>query len=128
MTMKTAITLSLGLAVSAGSLAMSSTPNHEKKDDPIANFQSSWAGKALAMQRDLDLHEPMSQNNILGTHNTYNSEVYRDVDSYLDPQQKHSIYDQLRLGARFIELDAHWTYKIQGFDWGNDICLRKYWY
>ena len=113
------LALAAGLVASAGSFAMSSSP----KSDPIGDFQSSWAGKAMAMQRDLDLHEPMSTNSILGTHNTYNSEVYRDVDSYLDPQQKHSIYDQLRMGARFIELDAHWTYKIDGFDWGNDILL-----
>jgi len=65
----------------------------------------------------------MSDNNTIGTHNTYNSKVYRTAVRYLYPQQKHSIYDQLRLGARFIELDAHWTYKTDGFDWGNEILL-----
>ncbi|WP_420589267.1 phosphatidylinositol-specific phospholipase C domain-containing protein [Bacterioplanoides sp.] len=119
MTMKTALTLAVGLAVSAGSSAMSSKP----KSDPIGDFQSSWAGKALAMQRDLDIHEPLSENSILGTHNSYNSEVYRNATRYHDPQQKHSIYDQLRMGARFLELDAHWTYKIKGFDWGTDVLL-----
>lgn len=113
------LSLTLGVMASMSSVAMSSSP----QTDPIGEFTNSWAGKALQSQRDLDLHEPMSTNSILGTHNTYNSEVYRDVDSYLDPQQKHSIYDQLRMGARFIELDAHWTYEIDGFDWGNDILL-----
>jgi len=113
------LALAIGMAASASTFAMSSSP----KSDPIGDFQSSWAGKALSMQRDLDLHEPLSTNSILGTHNSYNSEVYRDIDSYLDPQQKHSIYDQLRMGARFVELDAHWTYEIDGFSWGNDILL-----
>ena len=113
------LALAIGMVSSASSFAMSSAP----KSDPIGEFQTSWAGKAMSMQRDLDLHEPMSENNILGSHNTYNSEAYRNATRYLDPQQKHSIYDQLRLGARFIELDAHWTYKIDGFDWGTDILL-----
>ncbi|WHI49830.1 hypothetical protein P3339_15310 [Microbulbifer sp. MLAF003] len=60
----------------------------------------------------------MSENNILGTHNTYNSEVYRACNfsvgcRYLDPQQEYSIKDQLRMGARFIELDVHWTAKME---------------
>lgn len=111
--------IALSLAASANVSAMSDLPDF----DEIADFNNSWAGKALEMQRQLDLHQPMSENNILGTHNSYNSEVYRDIDSYLDPQQKHSIYDQLRLGARFIELDAHWTYEIDGFDWGTNLLL-----
>lgn len=115
----TSLALAIGMVGSAGAFAMSSSP----KTDHIGEFQSSWAGKALQSQRELDLHEPMSENNILGSHNTYNSKVYRTAVRYLDPQQKHSIYDQLRMGARFIELDAHWTYKIDGFDWGNDILL-----
>jgi len=51
--------------------------------------------------------------------------VYRDADSYIDPQQKHSIYDQLRLGARFVELDAHWTEQTHGWpwEWGDDLLL-----
>ncbi len=111
--------IALGMAATSNAIAMSAVP----VIDDVADFNNSWAGKALQMQRDLDLHEPMSENNILGTHNSYNSEVYRDIDSYIDPQQKHSIYDQLRLGARFIELDAHWTYEIDGFDWGNNLLL-----
>lgn len=115
-----AITLGTGIALTGSALAMSSSSG---KSDPITDFGNSWAGKALTFQSKLDDHTPMSTNNIIGTHNSYNSSVYRDVDSYIDPQQKHSIYDQLRMGARFVELDAHWTYKIDGFDWGNDLLL-----
>ncbi len=93
--------------------------------DRIDDFNNSWAGKALARQRLLDQSAPMIDNNILGSHNSYNAQVYRDLDSYLDPQQKHSIYDQLRLGARFIELDAHWTAHTHGWpwQWGDDLLL-----
>ena len=116
------LTLAMGLAASVGASAMSSTP----PSDPIADFQNSWAGKALAQQRNLDVNSPLIDNNILGSHNTYNSEVYRNATRYLDPQQKHSIYDQLRLGARFIELDAHWTAQTHGakfWEWGPDLLL-----
>jgi len=96
-------------------LAMSATPTVQA--DSITNFQNSWAGKAMAHQRQLDRHSPLIHNNIQGTHNSYNSEAYRDADSYIDPQQKVSIYDQLRLGARFIELDVHWSTYADGWPW-----------
>ncbi|AWF80801.1 hypothetical protein BTJ40_08290 [Microbulbifer sp. A4B17] len=86
--------------------------------DSVSDFQNSWAGTALDLQRQIDNHTPMSENNILGTHNSYNSEVYRACNfsvgcRYLDPQQEYSIKDQLRMGARFIELDVHWTTKME---------------
>ena len=96
-------------------LAMSATPSVQA--DSISDFQNSWAGKAMAHQRKLDRYSPMIDNNIQGTHNSYNSEAYRDIDSYIDPQQKVSIYDQLRLGARFLELDVHWTTYADGWPW-----------
>lgn len=63
-----------GLLFSATAGAMSSAP----KTDPITDFQNSWAGKALAHQRSLDMKSPLADNNILGSHNSYNSEVYSD--------------------------------------------------
>lgn len=75
----------------------------------VTEAEGWWNVNILDAQRRLDLHEPIRNGSWLGSHNTYNSEVYTDIDSYYDPQQKYSIYDQLRLGARFIELDAHWT-------------------
>ncbi|WP_196139547.1 phosphatidylinositol-specific phospholipase C domain-containing protein [Aliikangiella sp. G2MR2-5] len=87
--------------------------------DTIENFKNSWQGRTLAKQRLLDIYSPMADNNIPGTHNTYNSEAYTSCNfsvgcRYLDPQQKYSIYDQLRMGARFIEIDVHWTVKMEG--------------
>ncbi|WP_199608977.1 phosphatidylinositol-specific phospholipase C domain-containing protein [Flocculibacter collagenilyticus] len=84
----------------------------------VNDFKNSWEGKALALQRLVDLDAPIADNNIPGTHNSYNSEVYRSCNfsvgcRYLDPQQKYSIHDQLRLGARFIEIDVHWTTKME---------------
>jgi hypothetical protein len=115
------IAMAAGLVASASAFAMSSTP----PSDPIKDFQNSWAGKALAQQRNLDVNSPLADNSILGTHNSYNSEAYRTAVAYIDPQQKHSIYDQLRLGARFIELDAHWTAHTHGWpwQWGTDLLL-----
>jgi len=119
--MKTTLAFSLGMLASAGALAMSSTP----PSDPITDFQNSWAGKALAHQRSIDMNSPLADNSMLGSHNTYNSSVYSDPTRYLDPQQKHSIYDQLRIGARFVELDAHWTAHTHGWpwEWGTDLLL-----
>jgi len=86
--------------------------------DSIDAFNNSWSGQALDLQRGLDVNAPMINNNILGTHNSYNSEVYTACNfsvgcRYLDPQQKYSVKDQLRMGARFIELDVHWTAKME---------------
>lgn len=115
------LTLVSGLTVAMGASAMSAKP----PADPIADFQNSWAGKALAHQRALDVNAPIATNNILGSHNTYNSKTYQTATRYIDPQQKHSIYDQLRIGARFIELDAHWTSQTHGSvsNWGTDLLL-----
>lgn len=115
------------LLVSSISYGMSAKPTTQAKAsvDAITEFQNSWAGKALTHQRDMDADTPLAQNNILGSHNSYNSREYRNATRYLDPQQNHSIYDQLRIGARFIELDAHWTAHTHGWpwEWGTDLLL-----
>ncbi len=108
---------SLGALLSL-TLAGSLTFVGAAKADSIDDFNNSWAGKAMDLQRSLDSYSPMIDNNILGSHNTYNSEVYTACNfsvgcRYLDPQQKYSIKDQLRMGARFIELDVHWTAKME---------------
>ncbi len=108
------------------SQAMSAKPAAQAAPaDPITTFNNSWAGKALSHQRSMNGDTPLAENNILGSHNTYNSKAYRNATRYLDPQQTHSIYDQLRMGARFIELDAHWTAHTHGWpwEWGTDLLL-----
>jgi len=121
----TAVSLSLLFGVQAQAMSSAPSASVAASSDPITEFQNSWAGKALAHQRKMDANTPLAENNILGSHNTYNSEKYRNATRYLDPQQKHSIYDQLRIGARFIELDAHWTAHTHGWpwEWGTDLLL-----
>lgn len=119
--MKHSITLVVSMLFALHAAAMSSTP----PADPIVEYQKSWAAKALAQQRNIDLNAPLASNNIIGTHNSYNATVYADATRYIDPQHVHSIYDQLRLGARFIELDVHWTAHTHGlpWEWGADLLL-----
>ena len=100
------------------SLMMASCLSGAANADTIDTFNSSWAGQAWQLQRMLDLHAPLADNSILGTHNSYNADVYTSCDffdgcRYLDPQQEYSLYDQLRMGARFIELDVHYTIKME---------------
>ncbi len=89
----------------------------------IGNEANSWESKTLRLQGQIDLHTPMSKNNILGSHNSYNSQEYANDGylRYIDPQQKHTIKEQLQLGARFIELDLHW--KFNWSDWRYHLLL-----
>lgn len=97
--------------------------------DSINDFNDSWEGQAWKLQRQLDRNTPLSQINILGTHNSFNSEKYTTTDfdtgiRYLDPQQKRTIEDQLRMGARYLEFDAHWTPKMESlFSYPNRLLL-----
>lgn len=87
----------------------------------ISSFKETSLAKSLALQRLIDINEPMSKNNIFGTHNSYNSESYSSYvfkPRYVDPQQKYTIKQQLEMGARFIEIDAHWTLKEEKPLWG----------
>lgn len=76
----------------------------------IDAFKQSWTASALKLQREIDLNAPINEATFIGTHNSYNSKVYRMTPvRYMDPNQTLSIYDQLEMGVRSIELDAHWT-------------------
>lgn len=83
--------------------------------DEIDEFNQSWLGKTLQFQRDIAINTPLSDSSMIGTHNSYNSKKYQSIDRYIDPNQQLSILDQLRMGARFIELDVHWTAKFESF-------------
>lgn len=82
--------------------------------DEIDDFNNGWTGRSLIAQRLLDLDAPIADNNIIGSHNSFNSGVYATATSYLDPNQVDSIYNQLRMGARAVEMDVHWTPKAEG--------------
>ncbi|MFT5694607.1 MAG: hypothetical protein ACI9QQ_000582 [Myxococcota bacterium] len=92
--------------------------------DGIDDFNNSWAGQALISQRLLDLDAPLAENNIVGSHNSFNSAAYTTATSYLDPNQIDSIFNQLRMGARAVEFDVHWTAKTEGpFDFPDRLLL-----
>jgi hypothetical protein len=64
----------------------------------------------LSLQRQIDRYAPMSETHLQGTHNSYNSDTYHTLLRYHDRQQRLTVGEQLENGARFIELDAHWTF------------------
>ncbi len=57
-------------------------PVHEPA---MAAFEASWLGRALALQRQLDLDVPLSQALLPHTHNAANSSAYAPSVSNLDP-------------------------------------------
>ncbi|MBL8300673.1 MAG: hypothetical protein JNN30_20225 [Rhodanobacteraceae bacterium] len=95
----------------------------------IDDFRNSWAGKAIALQNRLDTFTQLGEMSMIGTHNSFNSDAYRSCDlnkgcRYQDPQQKYSIYNQLRMGGRFLEIDAHWTTKMESlFDYPKRLLM-----
>ena len=92
--------------------------------DDIDDFINTWTGQALIRQRLIDIDSPLANSNIIGTHNSFNSSVYGGAFSYPDPNQVDSIFNQLRMGSRNIELDVHWTPKQEGpFSFPNRLLL-----
>lgn len=79
---------------------------------PIQAVPNEKLYELLALQRQLDIYSPLSENNLQGTHNSYNTDVYHTLFRYHDRQQRLSIGDQLKYGSRFLELDAHWTFSF----------------
>ncbi|PJZ71397.1 lectin [Leptospira perolatii] len=81
-------------------------------ENPIDVFEKSSEAKGLSLQRQIQVETnlPVHRALFYGTHNSYNSKAYAGpFFSYAFPNQQYSIGDQLRLGARFIELDVHYT-------------------
>lgn len=88
-----------------------SNPTAPVKPQPVSlavyNFENSWTSHALKLQSQLDADAPLGRSTFLGTHNSYNSKAYANLGRYHDPNQIYSIYEQLKLGVRAIELDVH---------------------
>jgi len=78
--------------------------------DDIDRFQCTWAHRALTLQRYLDRDLPLSETLFLSSHNSYNSTAYPLVSpsSQQDPNHSRTLFDQLRLDMRSVELDIHW--------------------
>ena len=104
---------SIALA-SGGSPAPAPAPAAPVDPNTVTKTYSGyeWQRHALDIERDLDKNSPLAQAVFLGTHNAYNSSAYADVTRYLDPNQSVSLYSQMAMGARFIELDVHYTTKF----------------
>jgi hypothetical protein len=75
----------------------------------IDAYEQSWAWRALRLQTGLDDHEPLRNVLMPHTHNSSNSTANAPSLSNIDPNQRYSIEDQLRMGIRGIELDLHWA-------------------
>lgn len=71
---------------------------------------AGWSQEALNLQYQLQKHTPITQSNIIGTHNSYSSNAY-DMELY--ENQDLSITEQLKHGSRFLELDLWRNTKIE---------------
>lgn len=85
------------------------SPSHMKA------YASSWVHKALTLQRRLADGIPLAQQVILHTHNSFNSPTYAPPTvTAQDPNQIYSMYDQLQMDIRAIEMDVHWMPSLYG--------------
>jgi hypothetical protein len=63
----------------------------------------------LRLQGYLDEDQPLRNELIPHTHNSFNAPQYGPSVTLLDPNQRYTITDQLRMGIRGIEMDVHWV-------------------
>lgn len=77
-------------------------------------FERSWLWRALRLQDRLDDGEPLRATLWPHTHNSSNSTAYAPSLANIDPNQRYSLTDQLRMGIRAVELDLHWTLNPAG--------------
>lgn len=68
--------------------------------------RSDYVNRMLE-QRKLTDRVAAKRGYILGTHNSYNSWDYRNSTSVMGPNHYITIYEQLQMGARMVELDLH---------------------
>jgi hypothetical protein len=61
------------------------------------------------LQRGLDAAAPLREQQIVHTHNSFNSSSYFSTLTNQDANQVYSLTDQLDMDVRFIELDLHWV-------------------
>jgi hypothetical protein len=79
--------------------------------DPAAvtAFANGWVPRALRLQGYLDEDQPLRNELIPHTHNSFNAPQYGPSVTLLDPNQRYTMTDQLRMGIRGIEMDIHWV-------------------
>ncbi|MCP4351597.1 MAG: hypothetical protein GY795_39535 [Desulfobacterales bacterium] len=81
----------------------------------VAEYKGTWEYEALQLQSKIDFYAPLGKAAFITTHNSYNAGVYSQNGSYADPNHKISIYDQLEIGVRAIELDVHYVFSTSGY-------------
>lgn len=91
----------------------------------IAAYRKTWVSKAIVLQQELGRGAPLYEEQIAGSHNSFNASSYlvplngKPIEYYptltnQDPNQVYSIADQLRMGIRGLEIDLHWVPSIYG--------------
>lgn len=105
-----------------GMLALTALTGCEQE---ISRYETTWEHEAHRLQRELDANQPLPRATFLGTHNAYNSHAYTTPQSYLDPNQTHTLTNQLRMDIRALELDVHTfnTYDLSTGALGVDLLL-----
>nr|MDQ3294910.1 hypothetical protein [Actinomycetota bacterium] len=71
-------------------------------------YERTWVHRALRLQSRYDDGEPLLNSLWAHTHNSFNATAYTPSVANLDPNQRYSLADQLRMGIRAVELDLHW--------------------
>lgn len=90
---------------SQGQMTGSSNDNADSFKVGIGN-RSDYVNRMLE-QRKLTDKVATQRGYIMGTHNSYNSWDYRNAPSIVGPNHYNTVYEQLQMGARMIELDLH---------------------
>lgn len=71
-------------------------------------YLSSWLHSAIAFQYRLQSSLPLGQEQLIGTHNSFNSPADSLTLSHLDSNQQLTMPEQLDIDVRSLELDTHW--------------------
>lgn len=82
--------------------------------EQMVEYEAGWVHRALALQRDLDAARPLWEQQIVHTHNSFNSSSYDPTLTNQDPNQVYGLTDQLQMDVRFLELDLHWAPSVHG--------------
>lgn len=93
----------------AGGTSCTEVDGQTVDEEAVDAHAGSWLVRALAHQRGLDDDQPLRNALWTHTHNSYNADAYPQTLYGLDPNQLYTITDQLRMGIRAIEIDAHWV-------------------
>jgi hypothetical protein len=112
---KNLLTIAIVITITIGSfgILLAAEPNIVPDDPLVTSFMQSDVWWALKSQRDMAIDERISNVMNLGTHNSFNASAEgfgRELTLSaigVQPNQLFTIEDQLRTGARLIELDVY---------------------